>query len=75
MSYAAENHSTKLLHSFYDSVVRYKLKSNLVGFYFQCFPIALGVSKYVWNVWRISEALYKKMLNIPDTLYSNLESG
>ena len=72
MSYAAENHSTKLLHSFYDSVVRYKLKSNLAWFYF---PIALGVSKYVWNVWRISEALYKKMLNIPDTLYSNLESG
>ena len=35
MSYAAENHSTKLLHSFYDAVVRYKLKSNLAWFYFQ----------------------------------------
>ena len=58
MSYADENHNSKLLHSFYDSVVRYKLKSNLTWFYS---PIATGVSTYIWNVWLISEALYKNV--------------
>ena len=55
MSYAAENHSTKLLHSFYDSVVRYKLKSNLAWFYFQyydcvgCIKICMKCMTNIWG--------------------------
>ena len=72
MSYAAENHSTKLLHSFHDAVVRHKLKSNLAWFYF---PIAMGVSTYIWNVWLISDALYKKCWIYKTHCIQTLESG
>ena len=54
MSYAAENHSTKLLHSFYGAVVRYKLKSNLAWFYFQysdCYGVINIYIKFVTYIW------------------------
>ena len=50
MSYAAENHSIKLLHSFYDAVVRYKLKSNLVGFS-DCVGCIKICMKCMTNIW------------------------
>ena len=49
MSYAAENHSTKLLHSFYDAVVRYKLKSNLAWFS-DCFGLIKIWMKCMTNI-------------------------
>ena len=50
MSYAAENHSTKLLHSFYGAVVRYKLKSNRAWFS-DCVGCIKICMKCMTNIW------------------------